>query len=123
MGLLTNTTNHPKILLARVTGDGADQMLAAYDPYNNRIIMNVTTLRELTDDGIIMCLNHELCHWAQTMFLSKEEVFKIKLHYNPDNHIMERAMPEEFTDISIMHFRSVYDAVKRMLSEQISLYN
>ena len=123
MGLFKKEKEHPRIRLVRVTGKGADKMLAAYNPIDNVIIMNVTTIRELTDDGIIMCLNHELCHWAQTMFLSKTEIIEIRRKYNPDDHIIERAMPEEFVKISIMHFRSVYDAFKRMLSEQISLYN
>ena len=123
MGLFKKEKEHPRIRLVRVTGKGADETVAAYDPIDNVIIMNVITLRELTDDGIIMCMNHELCHWAQTMFLSKTEIIEIRRKYNPDDHIIERAMPEEFVKISIMHFRSVYDAFKRMLSEQISLYN
>ena len=100
--MITNRTEHPRIRLARVTGKGADQMLAAYDPDDNIIIMNVVTLSELTDDGIIMCLNHELCHWAQTMFLSRTEILEIRRKYNPDDHIMERAMPEEFVRGSLI---------------------
>lgn len=121
MGLFTDKTEHPRIRLARVTGKGADQMLAAYDPDDNIIIMNVVTLSELTDDGIIMCLNHELCHWAQTMFLSRTEILEIRKNYNPDDHIMERAMPEEFIGMKAIYYQTVFDMFKRMLGVPSSL--